>query len=457
MGMKEQMTCGIAALAALALTANGLGEPPDDLQARLAELEAKSARDDHRIAELESRLESLETSGSDGWLTERRADEIRHLVEDVLADADTRASLLGGMTAGYDDGAVIASSDGNWLLRTNFQMQQRLVFNRQSDSPSGDNSRWGFEVARAKFIMSGHVVSPEWFYKVEVELSEVNDDLPNGQTRTGLGDAYAGYDFGNGWRIGAGIFKTPLLREELVDSPYQLAVERSYVNYLYTGARTTGFAAHYQGEKLQFTGSINNGISDGVYGGSIVTGPGSAVTAETADFAVSARGEWLIEGTWDPFYDFTSPKGSKRAMMVGGALHFQDSDEDLLALTADFSGEFDGWNVFGALIYTNADTAAGPTANTIAIVAQGGLYLTDEWEGFARFEYSDLDDLASDDVGILTLGATRYFADHHAKWTTDVGIAFDNVPVTVPIADYRADAPGEDGQVVIRSQLQILF
>ncbi|MHC5048904.1 MAG: hypothetical protein ACYTGY_20560, partial [Planctomycetota bacterium] len=131
--MKEQMTRGMAALAALALTANGLGEPPDDLQARLAELEAKSARDDHRIAELESRLSSLEATESEGWLTEQRADEIRDLVEDVLVDADARASLLGGMTAGYDDGAVIASSDGNWLLRTNFQMQQRLAFNRQSD------------------------------------------------------------------------------------------------------------------------------------------------------------------------------------------------------------------------------------------------------------------------------------------------------------------------------------
>ncbi|MHC4220714.1 MAG: hypothetical protein ACYSU7_19940, partial [Planctomycetota bacterium] len=129
----------------------------------------------------------------------------------------------------------------------------------------------------------------------------------------------------------------------------------------------------------------------------------------------------------------------------------------LLVLTVDFSGEFDGWNVFGALVYTNADTAGGSTASTIAIVAQGGYYFTKEWEGFGRFEYSDPDTLAPDNVSILTLGATRYFADHHAKWTTDFGIAFDAVPVTVPIADYRADAPGEGGQVVIRSQLQILF
>ncbi|MHC4220298.1 MAG: porin, partial [Planctomycetota bacterium] len=300
--MKELTTRGLpAVLAALALTATGLGDTGEDLRARIAELETKSSRDDHRIAELESRLSSLETTGSDGWLTRQRAEEIRGLVGDVLVDADARSSLRGGMEAGYDNGAVLASSDGNWLMRTNFQMQQRLVFNRQSNSPSGDNTRWGFEVARAKFIMSGHVVSPEWFYTVEVELSGVNTGLPNGQTRTGLGDAYAGYDFGNGWRIGAGIFKTPLLREDLVDSRYQLAVERSVVNYMYTGARTTGFAAHYEGQKFHFTGSVNNGISDGVYGGSILTGPVPVVTTPSADFAISARGEWLIKGTWDPF------------------------------------------------------------------------------------------------------------------------------------------------------------
>ncbi len=60
-------------------------------------------------------------------------------------------------------------------------------------------------------------------------------------------------------------------------------------------------------------------------------------------------------------------------------------------------------------------------------------------------------------MNIVTLGATRYFAGQNAKWTTDVGIGFDGVPATVPIADWRADAPNENGQFVIRTQLQIVF
>ena len=46
-----------------------------------------------RITELESRLAAVESTNSEDWLTEQRADEIKGLVQDVLADADTRSSI----------------------------------------------------------------------------------------------------------------------------------------------------------------------------------------------------------------------------------------------------------------------------------------------------------------------------------------------------------------------------
>ena len=76
----------------------------DELKKRIAELEAKSARSDARNAELESRLAALEAEKGAQWLTEQRAEQIRGLVQEVLADADTRASMLQGIAAGYDDG-----------------------------------------------------------------------------------------------------------------------------------------------------------------------------------------------------------------------------------------------------------------------------------------------------------------------------------------------------------------
>lgn len=383
----------------------------DPLRTRIAELETKSARDDARIGELESRLSSLETSQDNQWLTQQRADEIRMLVEDILADAETRSNLLLG--SGYDGGAVIGG--GDWMLRTNIHMQHRLIMN---DRAAG--SEWSFENTRTKFILTGNVVSPEWFYKVEIEVADR-------ATGTGLLDSYVGYDFGNNWKVRVGTFKAPLLREELMDSRYQLAVERSVVNSLYTVGRTEGFAVDHYGDRFHFTGSLDN-ITDSEY---------------------TLRGEFLIEGDWDQFSDFSSVSGDRTAMMVGGAIHLQTGANDDRLLTLDFSGKFGGSSLFAAIIRADFGAAAG--RDTTGFVLQGGYRFDDEWEGFARYEWSDF---AVPDMSIFTVGITRYISGHHAKWTTDVGVALDPVPASDPVTGWSA---GPEGQVVIRSQLQLVY
>ena len=46
-----------------------------------------------RLDAAEAKIAELSTTQNADWLTEQRADDIRGLVQDVLADADTRASL----------------------------------------------------------------------------------------------------------------------------------------------------------------------------------------------------------------------------------------------------------------------------------------------------------------------------------------------------------------------------
>ena len=413
-----------------------------------------------RIADLESRLAAVEKQDGHNWLTEQRAAEVKSLVQDVLADADIRSSLLAqGMTAGYDDGAVIASAGGDFMLRTNLHIQERFMLNSSEQAGAGDDDLWGFETTRAKFILSGNVVSPEWFYKVEIETGS------NNTGRTGLQDAYVGYDYGNGWKVIVGTYKAPLLREELVDSRYQLAVERSLTNYLYTGGRTNGIAVDYMGDQLHFIGSLNNGIDNTFYGGLVGGGAGAAALVSDTDFAFTVRGEWLAMGNWDQFTDFTSPSGSETGLMVGGALHYQTDEElatqlDLFVLTGDVQFEFGGANAYAAFVYANAEDTT-IDVSPLAIILQGGYYFTDDWEGFARYEWSDPDGASSltDDISIFTVGVNKYFAGHNAKWTTDIGLGLDSIgaAAAVPVTGFRADGTGEDGQVVIRSQLQIVF
>lgn len=469
---RTPLVAAVVACAALNSTASSQSNPSTgELLDRIAELEAQRARDQARNAALESRIAVIECQQDESVLMRERTAEIHGIVQDVLADADTRASMLqgGSLTAGYDLGFILSSSDGNWLLRTNFLMQQRLIFNEQSDS-STDDSRWGFENARTRFALSGNVINPDWFYRVEIEVANNDTGFPSGQSRTGLNDAYVGYDFGQGWRLWLGTFKTPLLREELVDASQQLAVERSYVNYVYTGGYTDGLAVEYRNAKLGLIGSYNNGIDDAVYGGNVMTGGTSPLTSGTADFAATFRGEWLITGQWDAMNEFTSPRGGdRRSMMLGGAAHWQTAnsdstgvpDLDLLVLTGDFTGQFGGLSAYGAIIYTHADQSGSPSVDALGVVLQGGWYFSETWELFARYEWSDTDSLpgvaSGSDVSIATLGVNKYIDNQNAKWTTDFGFAFDPVPFTIPITAWRQDSPGEDHQFVVRSQLQILF
>ena len=150
----------------------------------------------------------------------------------------------------------------------------------------------------------------------------------------------------------------------------------------------------------------------------------------------------------------------------GTGFSFNDQEVEALTLTADATIEFGGASIFGVVIYRNLDsdtlnTALGPIsgvdAEQWAVVVQGGFFFTDDWEGFIRYEWSDTDISGFEDLSLLTVGVTKYFSGNQVKWTTDVGFAFENVDVASDITGWRADSFDEDGQLVIRSQLQLMF
>ena len=142
------MSISIGMLALVALTAG-----QDDQVRVLQEM----------VQELRQEVSELKNKKSDTWINEHRADEIRDLVHDVLADSDARVNLVGdGLTSGYANGAFIASPDGNWKLKINGQLQVRWIYN----DAEGLASQHGFEQRRTKLTFSGHAVDPSWTFKV---------------------------------------------------------------------------------------------------------------------------------------------------------------------------------------------------------------------------------------------------------------------------------------------------
>lgn len=418
-----------------------------------------------RLAAAEAKIAAMEAANNQNWLTEQRAAEIKGLVQDVLADADTRSSLLqGGATAGYDNGFILSSTDGNWLLRTNFLMQQRFIYNNQDEAATSDTNRWGFENTRSTLMLSGHVVNPQWFYRLDVNFGNNSvsglswADLNGGSDfRDYTLDAYLGYDYGNGWRMRMGSMKLPFLHEELVEDQYQLGVERSVVNYMFTTGYSDALLAEWNGDRFRVEGAFSDGSQQGQ----------TIWSTMDTEWAFSGRAEFLASGTWDQFKDFTSPRGGETGILIGGAVHWEKGEHpagfnpEILALTIDGSAEFGGFNLYGAFVYTDIDPDAPVgDANPFAWIIQGGFYLTEDWELYARFEWVDFDDVFGttfSETALITAGVNKYFAGHNAKWSTDFGWGIDPVIFPANITGWRHDAADEDGQFVVRTQLQLFF
>ncbi len=416
-----------------------------------------------RIAELESKVARLRAESEGDWMTQRRADEIRAIALEVLADADTRASLLdGGVNAGWDGGFFIQSADGNFRLDISCRLQVRFVYNRQ-EGDTDDAHRWGFENRRTHLEFMGHIIDPRWRFEITGDFRRTNGNF---RMRT----AVIEYDFGDGLSARAGQFTLPFLRERIVSNKRQLAVDRSLVNQALNQGRSQGVEVEYQGEKLHIRAAFTDGFDRGW----------TAWDEEDTEWAITGRVEALLAGSWKQFNDFTSFRGEAPGLMLGVALHGEgdeygtrfnatagegnDDEAMMLTWTVDASYECSGINLYAAAVGRHIEQDVAGDRDIFGVIAQGGFFFADEWEAFARYEWGD-DDGPAEDLSVITVGVNRYFKKHDLKWSADVGYGFNEIGEfwASSSAGWREDtgnaegASGADGQIVVRSQLQLVF
>jgi hypothetical protein len=219
-----------------------------------------------------------------------------------------------------------------------------------------------------------------------------------------------------------GSMKAPLLREELIEAQYQLAVERSNVNYFFSGGYADGLMFLYEGDALSFSAMLSDGIN---------TGQTPWATYDT-EYAATARVEFLASGNRDQFKDFTSEQGGETGVLVGGAIHYEedeygsgpptgvDGEVERMILTGDAQIEFGGANLFAAVMWSDMDSdVAALDTNPIGVVVQGGWYFNEDCELFGRYEWIDFDVPGSEDVSIITLGVNKYFSGHRPQRQVD--------------------------------------
>lgn len=330
----------------------------------------------------------------------------------------------------------------------------RYVLNARDDATLTNELTNGFQDSKIKLSASGQV-SDEFGYSIllSVRLSDGGIELQ---------DAVGTYKPGENWTVRWGQFKLPLLREEMIADTTQLAADRSAMNSAFTQGRSQGVEARYRADDWRCMAAASDGLG---------TANSDFTSGAEADYAFTGRFEYRGAGEWTRFDDFTSWRGGDTAWMIGGAGHWQSGgdtngtpDTDVFTVTADGSLEGDGWTAFAQFVYRMAEPAAGSDTDDMGLLVQGGYFVTDTCEVFARWDSVFPDDNgpgAPEDFNTITAGVNCYVIPHShaAKITVDFQYFVDEQAASiVPVNTLTGLlASGEDGQWVVRCQAQVKF
>jgi hypothetical protein len=396
------------------------------------------------------------------------------------------------MMAGYKAGKgfYLSNQDGSFSLMMSGQLQTRWVMNNNSDRlnnlgnpiAGAPENQWGFQVRRAKVRFQGNVIDPSWTYAINGSF-EGPSNVSGVQENKGtfeFQEAFIAKELENGLTLTFGQFKTPWMREELVDSSQQLAVERSTINEFYNQDRAVGIMASYATDSWNVAASYNNGQRTAIAEQTRYTN----FTDNATDWAFSGRFEYKFSGDWSDFDSFTSSPGDEEAIMVGAAFMGQKYGErgnspfggpgaldgvKVWGFTADVSAKFGGFSLFGSYVWQQYSDNNGVIDDwdPWGLVVQAGYSLNDEWELFARYEEGNADTgfganfpvgAETGNPSIVTIGA-NYFINDNVKFTVDWGLNFaDNMNIFQGnSADTGWTASGGSDQWVLRAQLQLLF
>ena len=345
-------------------------------------------------------------------------------------------------------------------IKTTIQIQARYQYNKRDDAVLGDNdTTMGFSMRRVKVGIEG---------KITDNISgKVKFAFSRSSGAAALEDAYGKWKINDDLTLKFGQFKQGLLREENISSSKQLASDRSAVNETFNQDFSQGIEAHFGGDSWR--GLV--GFTDG-FG----TDNTAFNSAAEADYALNARVEFLFgDASWSQFKQFTSFRGATQGSMLGLGIAYQSmgntnptpTETEMTTGTIDYSFLGDGWNFYLAGVWQNSDPAAGVSTDDYGIIAQGGMFVTDQDELFARWDVVMADESnapADNDFNSLTFGWNHYIIpeSHAAKFTLDINYYLDAtsdnaIVSTSASGGVNLQASTEDGQIGITAQMQILF
>jgi hypothetical protein len=441
-----------------------------------------------RLQAAEARIAELTANQDTDWMTEQRSEQIRGLVQDVLSDADTRASLQGdGSTSGYNDGFYVQSADGKWSMKINGLFQER--FNVGSGRNGGNvgaslgtdgtnyTTAFGFETTRAALNFSGSLAG-DIYYNARLNWSPYNNgNASNNRVGGGISDnplewAYGGFSLNDNMKLQMGRQKYDVQRSFIVNAENQMAIERGAGTYFwYTSNLTNGVKLVYDNNNMRGNVMFSNGS----------TGTGAVQSTDWAannhGWAVTGRGEMLMQGDWSQFdQTMGSTRGAAMGMMAGiGAGYLKNANRDATGdvsdnwlVSTDFNMASDGWSLMASGTY-GQNRSNTTNEHAFGFEVLGGYWLSDADQAYARWQWlypgTTTGNDTSSRLNMLTLGLNHHMGGN-VKLSVDWSWNFSD-PHTTLVQGGSAHGPtgwwgGGAGQTsgsqwLLRTQLQVAF
>jgi len=398
-------------------------------------------------------------------------DQDRAYQAELLADAGNRSSLLAQAgNAGWSSetgGFFIGDGTGNYTLQVGGDTSFRYNASIRDDVSVGDNEDFtnGFSTGFTRLRFMGNIWSKDFQYKIQL----TNDGQTDGSGSFGLEDAWGKYSFGNEFSVGFGQAELPLIWQDWgVDVPFQLLADQAIATSIFSPGYSQGVWFDYSADMFRVVGAFSDGAA---------TANTTYNSAAEADYALTLRVDVKAMGSdWNRFSDETSFQSqTETALRIGGAVHWQSGgetggtiDQDILVYTLDAQIEGGGWNVFAAAYGSTVDSTAGDS-DLWGGVLQGGIFVTDQVELFARWNaiFFDSDSGAGDDdIHFAEAGVNYYVSpeSHAFKVSGYAGYAFNDTTSIFGAgglldgttrAGFLGDS--EDGEIVIGAEASVLF
>ncbi len=248
----------LALLVTVPALGGGAGEATDD--EALARMETLLVAQQQRLSTLQQQVAGVTQQGTDAARTELMKQQIR----EVLSEQEFRESLMPStLQAGYDDGFFIRSSDDKFKMVFNGFLQFRWTHygtrkdNRYLVPGFRRSDRTGFDVSRARLIVSGHAYDEDLTYYIHL----ISDGAAGYNTDLLWG--WVNYRFCDAFNIQTGLYSLPGTRGWWLDERGYQFVSRSMVDQVFNVGDGLGvmFWGSFFDSKLDYYLSVSNSLN----------------------------------------------------------------------------------------------------------------------------------------------------------------------------------------------------